>query len=222
MRASETEEFLPSSLLYLKARDVSGIYFDSNRITFEGAEINNKRKGICYLSVFDIADWYPIDWGKIKKGRVELQNIEPEVMYSLRYGKENSFIYYPFIVKKDGKKQYYIPDSKHTQTLRLERKFTMKFMQEHMKRFSGGIFEASNREDFKGPVLLYRIDSISTPKFYTCTVNENRKFRYVRYYSPDNSLCNLAELAFYNEKGEKLEGEIIGTDGAWNNETSRI
>ena len=39
------------------------------------------------------------------------------------------------------------------------------------------------------------------------------KYKYLRYVGPDGSYCNVNEIAFYNSKGEKLKGKIIGTQG---------
>lgn len=205
-----------SSLNSLKLKDVSNLYFESNKIAFQKQEIENRKNDILYLSVFNTSEWSPIDWGIAKEGDMQLNDVEPGVMYMLRNA--DHMVYYPFIIKGNEEKHYFIPDTNNMQTLQLNRKFTMKFMEEHMKRFTGGIFEASNNKDFKNATQLYKIDSISLPQFYTCSINENKKFQYIRYYSPDSSLCNMAELVFQNDKGETLTGQIIGTDGAWNNE----
>jgi hypothetical protein len=87
-----------------------------------------------------------------------------------------------------------------------------------MKRFSGGKFEGANDIHFTRPVTLYTIDSIDSPKFYTVNIDTNVLFRYVRYYSPDNSLCNMAELSFYDKEGNELSGTVIGSNGAIFNE----
>ena len=203
--------------LFLK--DVSSDYFKSNKIKFSKNEIGNNGEKIRYLSVFDINGWYPVDWSEIYNGTVEFDDIEQGIVYALTGEKDYSTpVYYPFILDNSNNKHFFIPDTTNTQTLHLERKFTMKFMEPHMKRFTGGFFEASNSSDFSNSKILFVIDSISTPKFYKQEISTTNQYRYIRYFSPDNSLCNMAELMFYDENGMELEGKIIGTEGAWNNE----
>ena len=214
----QSEKRTPGLLSKLNLRDVSEQYFEGNNISFEGKKIDEKRNGVLYLCVFDIHGWVPIDWGKVSNGKLILKNIEDNVLFSIcsfEEGKMNP-IYYPFIVNNNSK-QYFTPSLK-TQTVHLERKYTMKFMKEHMKRFSGGLFEGSNKSDFSSPHIFYMIDSISSARYYSIEIDLDEKFRFIRYNSPDNSLCNMAELSFYDEHGEEMKGDIIGSDGAIFNE----
>ncbi len=200
-------------------KDVSEQYFEGNEIFFEKNELDNKESEVVYLCVFDINGWIPVAWGNISKGKLSLKNIEDNVLFSLCSfisGKLQS-VYYPFIINKNNSKVYFIPSSEK-QSIYLERKYTMKFMQEHMKRFKGGIFEVANNSYFTGSEILYTIDNISHPKYYTIDVSVKNPYRYIRYFSPDNSLCNIAELSFYDEKDEEIRGGVIGSDGSIFNE----
>ena len=49
----------------------------------------------------------------------------------------------------------------------------------------------------------------------------NNSFRYYRYLSPDGGACNIAELEFCDEEGEKLTGKIIGSSGSYANDPTR-
>lgn len=210
---------LPETFQTLFIEDASSNYFKPNKIKFSKNETKNDDRKIFYLSVFDILGWCPIDWAEAHHGMVEFHNIEQGIVYALTGQNDYSIpVYYPFILDKENNKHYFIPDTSHTQTLQLERKFTMKFMKPHMKRFMGGFFEGSNSDDFSNSKILYIIDSISTPKYYEQEITTSNHYRYIRYFSPDNSLCNMAELMFYDERGIELKGKIIGTEGAWNNE----
>lgn len=210
------EKKVPTSLGSLFLEDVSSEYFETNEVTFSIDEYDQK---ICYLSVFDIMGWCPVDWEKVHKGKVKFQNIESGVVYALtEQGNYSTPVYYPFILGNNQVKHFFIPDTVQTQTLQLERKFTPKFIESHMKRFKGGYFEASNSSDFSRSTVLYTIDSISSAKYYEQQITIPNCYRYIRYCSPDNSLCNMAELSFYDENGLEMEGRIIGTEGAWGNE----
>lgn len=220
LKIRNIEKNIPEIFKELTQKDVSKEYFKENTITFKRNLLGDDPTGIFYLSVFDVAGWSPIDWGIASGKQLSLSNIEPGVMYTLCKNEKGRFVpvYYPFSIKENGEKEYYIPKKRQTQTLLLERKFTMKFMQSHMKRFKGGIFEASNSKDFNKATILHKIDSIQTPQYYTIKIPHSGKFRYIRYSSPDSSLCNMAELTFYNKDDLELKGTIIGTEGAYNNE----
>ncbi len=220
LRLRKLEKSIPPSLGSLFLEDASSGYFQSNTISFSKEEMGLKNREVCYLSVFDIEGWCPIAWGEVRDDRVIFQDIEPGVMYALTGsgGDYSDPVYFPFILNKDNTKRYFIPDTNQVQTLNLERKFTMKFMKPHMKRFRGGFFEASNSSDFSNSKVVYTIDRISMPKYYECEITVPGSYRYIRYFSPDSSLCNMAELEFYDANNRQLTGEIIGTEGAWNNE----
>ena len=66
------------------------------------------------------------------------------------------------------------------------------------------VIEGANDPDFLDAVPLYLIDTDQSPlgKMSYATVNVSRGFRYVRYVSPSDARCNLAELAFYGYPGE--------------------
>ena len=219
LRLSKTNKKLPGMLASLFLKDVSSEYFKTNKITFTPEEIRNDGQRIRYLSVFDLNGWHPVDWAEIRCGQVEFHNVEPRIVYALTEQDDYYMpVYYPFKIDEHHNKHYCIPDTGRHQTIQLERKYSMKFMQEHMKRFNGGFFEVSNSGDFSNSTVLYTIDSISTPKYYDQVITVPNRHRFIRYYSPDSSLCNMAELIFYDENGQELQGKIIGTDGAWGNE----
>lgn len=214
------EKRIPGLLSKINLKDVSDQYFKANEIYFDENEINNKNDNeVLYLCVFDINGWLPVAWGNIFKRSLLLKNIEDNVLYSLCSFHQERMepIYYPFIINKNNSKEYFIPSSEK-QSIYLERKYTMKFMNEHMKRFTGGVFEASNNPYFIHSEVLYTIDSITHPKFFSIDLQINEPYRYIRYFSPDNSLCNMAELIFFDEKGKEIIGEVIGSEGSIFNE----
>ena len=71
------------------------------------------------------------------------------------------------------------------------------------ERVKLAVIEGANRHDFEDAVPIYLIPEAGTPgKMNYATVNCSRGFRYVRYVTPNDDRCNLAELAFYGTKGE--------------------
>lgn len=66
------------------------------------------------------------------------------------------------------------------------------------------VFEGANREDFLDALPLFMITQDSeVGQMNYADVTVSRAFRYVRYVSPSDAHCNIAELAFY---GDELEG----------------
>lgn len=65
-----------------------------------------------------------------------------------------------------------------------------------------GMFEGANNPDFMDAVPLYMIDYDGTiGKMDYADVDCSRGFRYVRYVSPSDARCNIAEIEFYGYAG---------------------
>ena len=64
-------------------------------------------------------------------------------------------------------------------------------------RMSGGKFQGSNTANFStGVVDLYTITDSPSDAWYEIAVSNLTSFRYVRYLSPANGYCNVAEVEF--------------------------
>ena len=65
------------------------------------------------------------------------------------------------------------------------------------------IIEGANKSDFSDAIPIHIITTSGIEKQMNyAEINCSRGFRYVRYVTPHNARCNLAELAFYGTKGE--------------------
>jgi hypothetical protein len=72
-----------------------------------------------------------------------------------------------------------------------------------------GIFEGANTPDFGDAVPLLMIKEVPEQnKLTEQTVQCTKGFRYIRFVSPSEGRCNIAEIELYGFKGE-------GTDGAF-------
>jgi hypothetical protein len=83
----------------------------------------------------------------------------------------------------------------------------------------GGVFEGSNDAGFIRKDTLFVINKIPD-RLLTQVKSKisHKKYRYVRYYGPEGSHCNISEAVFY-ETGQDtvpLQGKIIGTSGSFN------
>ncbi len=73
-----------------------------------------------------------------------------------------------------------------------------------------GIFEGANEPDFGDAIPLYIIKEEPEENRMTSTeIACSRGFRYVRYVSPAESRCNVAELEFYGYKGEGDDSKLV-------------
>ncbi|UKJ07482.1 Ig-like domain-containing protein [Solitalea lacus] len=72
-------------------------------------------------------------------------------------------------------------------------------------RMVGGVFQGSNVADFSsGVVDLYTIVSTPADGWNDAPVNNSNTFRYVRYLSPSNGFCNVAEIQFCGTAGSNM------------------
>ena len=79
----------------------------------------------------------------------------------------------------------------------------------HGHRVELAVLEGANSPDFIDAVPLHIIKSSAPENQMTyATVECSRGFRYVRYVSPNNVRCNLAELQFYGVKGEGDDSKL--------------
>jgi len=72
----------------------------------------------------------------------------------------------------------------------------------YASRVQLAVIEGANSPDFSDAVPLYLIPNAAAEKVMTyADVSCSRGFRYVRYVSPSDVRCNLAELQFYGYEG---------------------
>ncbi|MCR5711360.1 MAG: CotH kinase family protein [Prevotella sp.] len=66
-----------------------------------------------------------------------------------------------------------------------------------------GVFEGANQPDFADAIPLFMITTEDAANSVaTADVNVSRAFKYVRYVSPSDKYCQVAELEFYGEVDE--------------------
>jgi hypothetical protein len=64
-------------------------------------------------------------------------------------------------------------------------------------RMTGGVFQGANTSDFSDAVTLYTVTGTPTEGTMTTqNISNSTPFRYVRYLSPTNGWCNIAEVEF--------------------------
>lgn len=187
--------------------------------------INNKSKDkYAYLAVFDNQSWSVVDLGISTASKAEFQNVGRDIVY-LVLGYDGTAlvpISHPFLVNKNGELQYFNADKTKKNNVCLLRKYPKNSGVANMEhRIIGGEIHASNDKDFSQYELLYRIADFSYPDMILLDVN--KKYRYWRYFSKNESHCNIAELQFFEENSDcPVSGKIIGTEKAYQNDPNRV
>ncbi len=212
---------IPNSLGNFLLSDVSDEYIDGVDLVFDiGHEVNNNE--IVYISVFNNSDWIPIGWSTVKKRKVVFENLEPGIVYALTTynDKTNSRIDFPVLIQKDKSIRKLSPDLTNKYEITVKRKYAVKnYGYENM--LLGGRFQASDNRDFSNAIDLYTITQQNKNPYDTIFIETDKKYKFIRYYSPIGGHCNMAEIKFFSEDNRELTGKIIGTDGALQNNKRR-
>ena len=203
----------------VRLRDVTSEYFGDNDISLNIGDDHGQR--LSFLCSFQAGNWIAIDVMEIKKGKVKLNAIEPEVVFIPGFFINGKIVTvgYPFIY--DGEKLNYLTaDSSNFETVALTRKYSLSLTMERVKKYVvGGKFQVAHRADFSDAQTIHVITEEANMMYVTVPVYMNQGHQFIRYLSAENGLCNMAELEFYSPEDELLKGKIIGTDGTrWGNE----
>lgn len=164
-------------------------------------------------------DWQPVDVAKMERGEVTYQNVKAGAVFCIcRYdnGKANECSS-PFAVNKGGTLAYFDGNSKNEENIIIYSKFALRDADDrYTKRMIDGVFEGSNRRDFKDSDTLYVIKERPHRLLSTISLAGNlKRYRYVRYKGGEESHCSIAEVAFYENIEDTLpiKGRPIGAKG---------
>lgn len=172
---------------------------------------------IAYICVSDREFWIPVHYGKIHKGIATFKSMARNILYTIGVWKNDQIVPIgnPFIIKADGSIRNIVCDKNKKQIVRLYRKypFFAKF-NPIAGRMEFGRFMGSNNRNFSDADTLYTHRGSTDGTWLERNLNAtNKTYKYLRYVGFYGSYCNVNEIAFYNSKGEKLKGKIIGTQG---------
>ena len=210
------EDEIPPVFNDTHIRDVTSEYVKTSNLTVSLQTVPENIH-YSYLCTFDNKNWVPIFWGKIVKSKVTFNKMGRNVVYLPQYYINNSYVPAgkPFLLKEDGSIQY-LDGNGMRETIVVDRKHPF-FAEDNLSktRMNGGKFQGANTPDFSDSVTLCNFKGDTDGKYYSLTISNNKKFRYLRYIGPDNSNCNINEISFFDDKGSELTGSIIGTSGSF-------
>lgn len=169
-----------------------------------------------YLCVPKKMKWVPVDMAVMEKGRVTFHDLKAGTVLAVgqyrnggmqvcslpmrTYMKGAQLQLEPFKVGKEEKVTLY-----------------SKFLLDEgrLKNMVGGVFEGSDNAQFAHPDTLYVITEAPGRLCTEVDVMSQRKYKYLRFRSLENSYCDVEDFAFYKAKADtvRLKGKTIGSKG---------
>ena len=210
------EKDIPELYMFPKFTDVTDQYIPTTDVTCK-IPMEYGNRSIAYICVNDKQEWEPVHYGKIQRGKVTFRSMGRNVLYSVGVWDSGKIkpIGNPFIVENNGKIRYLKCNRSKRQTMTLYRKYPFFAQFDSFKnRMDLGEFQGSNSMDFSSVSTLYVHKGFTNGCSYNRKLNPSKeKYKYLRYIGPKGSYCNVNEISFFNSKGKKLTGRIIGTEG---------
>lgn len=210
------EKDIPELYKFPKFTDVTDQYIPTTDVTCK-IPMEYSNRSVAYICVNDKQEWEPVHYGKIQRGKVTFRSMGRNVLYSVGVWDSGKIkpIGNPFIVENNGKIRYLTCNRSKRQTMTLYRKYPFFAQFDSFKnRMDLGEFQGSNSMDFSSVSTLYVHKGFTNGCSYNRKLNPSKeKYKYLRYIGPKGSYCNVNEISFFNSKGKKLTGRIIGTEG---------
>lgn len=204
--------------------DVTDEYCPTTDVTRNVPE-KYKDKRIAYICIFDNNDWLPIYYGVVRNGTVTFPNMGRRVMYISAFYENGHIVPFgtPFSIGSNGKVSDVQVNTKRKCTLNLLRKYPYFSAEDPINtRMMQGCFQGTNTADFSKATDLCRFNEVTNGGWYELPVTDMGRYRYLRYMSPDGSYGNINELWFFDEKGDTIKGDIIGTEGTAPDSRERV
>lgn len=219
---AEKKKNLPEVFHKPFLKDVTSEYMHCSDITLDVKEAKNK---YVYLAVFNNQSWSPVAFSKIKNEKAVFKDVGRDVVYlpvCYTDGKPEP-IGEPFLLTSRGSVQPLIPDMEKKQSMILYRKYPVYgHVFEIAHRIIGGEFQASDNENFSDAITLHKIEKWGTTGEEVNVPSSGKGYRYWRLFNPKDSHCNVAEITFIDRTThQSVYGDIIGTEGSWQNNPAK-
>lgn len=213
---NKTDTYVPDITRNVFVKDVTEEYMPTVDIKIRVSDY--KKSDYSYLAVFDNINWVPVCWGKNNSGKALFNKVGKGIAYlPVSFGNRGMrAIADPIIISYNGEITNLKPDTVNKQTMVLYRKYpAFPHVYEIMDRVIGGQIQASDNPEFNNSVVFHTIQKYGVTA-EDLVLNNEKKYRYWRYFSPEGKNCNIAELNFYEKDSISPHvGEIIGTSGSF-------
>lgn len=201
----------------------SDCFTDNLRIPKDKLFFNSSKSKIAYLCQPKGMNWEPVEWAEFDENNLTFKNIQKgEVALVATYEKGKIVaLTQPFLINCPSGELSFFGVNDECEDITLFSKFSLKDDQMFIGRMVGGVFEGSNSLDFKYKDTLFLIKEKPYRLKTVANILSPKEYRYVRYYGPPYSNCNIAEVSFYTKDSTNnlrhLKGDIIGTPGSFQN-----
>ena len=194
-------------------QDVTDLYYRTSDVSIpikKNIRLKDKYVYIATLTNNEGPDWFILDFGIAKHGKAHFRKMGRELMYiALGYdGNDLVPISDPLIINKDGSIEYVCYDDKSKRTVNVRRKYYESYnVVDQRRKILGAQIQYADRADFRDAKTVYTIDTTAIPDKILLDVQSGH--RYWRYLAANGTYGSIAELAFFDEMGNRLEGKPI-------------
>lgn len=198
--AADRDEYMPELFRNPFIKDVTAEYqYTSNAVVWISQRLNIKRTQYGFLAVFNGSEWRPVAIGTRNSRTFDFEDLGTGVVYLPVYYDDNVMkaVNYPFILWSNGKIEYLVPDTIHTSTLTLKRKYHSSLkLKQFYRPIIGAQIVASNDMGFhKSTTIASLTDQGETYFDEKCSGEE--AFRYLKFI-PRRKYYSISELFIYN------------------------
>lgn len=210
------EKDVPKLFRFPKFTDVTDEYHSTSDVKREIPK-EYRNHDVAYICVNDKEEWIPVHYGKISWGNATFTKMGRNILYLVGVWEGGRIVPVgdPFVLQNDGSIKEIKCNKCKRQTMTLKRKYPFFAMFDPFNvRMDYGKFQGSNSTDFLRATTLYMHRGNTEGCWYETKLKPNaEKYKYLRYIGNVGSYCNVNEIEFYNSKGHKLIGKVIGTEG---------
>jgi hypothetical protein len=205
-------------------KDVTAEYANVADVTLPLLYPADSTNGYVYLAIGNKREWYPIAWTTANGQKAHFNAMRKNMLYIPVYYADEIQIPAgaPFWIDNNGNTLNFSCDTRSNEDTLIVFHEIMPSGNIFKSLLKQGVFEGANKPDFSDAKIIHTITEIPEPSYNEVALPATANYRYLRYKAPKNSRCQMAEIAFYNAKNEILDGNIIGTQGAWKNSDKTI
>lgn len=193
-------------------KDVTSDYLNVTNVKLSTSGISKDLLQSVYLCVFSKTEWVPVCLGKVINDELCFDHVGGNIVYlAMSYADdEATAIQEPFLLQGNGAITTLKPTAgKSNQSIKITRKYPIpRWWNQRINSIKGGVFQAANNKEFKEAVNIHSIDYPSKMIYQHIDVNQDKGYRFWRLLYPDSGIVftGIAELEFYDQRNEKLNG----------------
>ena len=172
-----------------------------------------------YLCSSCRTNWQPEDYAIIDNGQLVFDNVQKGEVYCLCIRLEENYIPVsePFEIEANTNDFHYFANNGQKETVVLKSKFSVTDEEKSFRdRMRNAVVEGFANEDFSSPDTLFIIQNAPDRKITKVIPYgpKHKKYKYLRYKGIAGAYCDVAEVVYYDAKGERIVYDnVSGTEG---------